>query len=1155
MRVIDAVRETIADVSSPSPSSEQMIQMIICSDEGLALEKSAIVSFTASITLINTQLIHQSVFHRADVLIEPKTSTPCNRRWRYGIRRSILTRGWSAIMKVDFELLKMIIPIFSVPEHARRRNVARSPRCHGNGLFSRSPSSLSVGSVSSTDSQDSFNTATTTSSSSILSGTWPAQVCTFSNAFVNRTINTVISAYLWHTGPVAQWIRHLTTNQGIPGSSPGRVEFFSHSFSRSKCCPNIPTNSSTFFWQSIKPPREGAAKSRPPSSSPNLGQSRLRKAGASPRKTPPRTIDTQARNRRSKSMHELSKLSVETVMGPTYAKQTNSSLRKQSVGALDKPGPKTRRQSVISAKTVPGGRDSAPQMSFSSSVSRSSSFGASPRPGSGDRTRARSVGRPAATNGPSLGSPTAGDRSSSSGALASGDRTRARSVSRIPSRNGPPSSGSFASGDRTRARSVNRTASSNELVSRTGSGLSLDRAVEGDRSEKGEVKGEASFNNNASVFRSAKLWLWRRCKSRESRFYLCVLHSYPLLFLRSLIRSFVPFLLLSAFPSFLTHHSLALVWLSSSLCKILAFRDEGQRKVRSRVAERDARSGSARRGRSTPRESGATTGQPRARSSTLPQEAESETLLQRQKSKTSQRERSKTPHRQSKDQAPQRKISKMSGPHGKPTNKMVAKSQDTRPSGSMSDRQKESREPDQEPFQTRTEGKDREDSKSPTSNYSRIMRSSEEFVQSSGPEGREMSPVRGERHPEVNDERAVRLLYETLLNSKDGLTTANGPLLVEGIDGKTIWYDECLRNVRVIDFSETGPQSSEKLDINNWSPDDEREAWEELHDQAPNPDFRRKPTTINNSNLDKGDRRTTERVGENRTEQIARRRPSDLHLASPASRDAFIAPTAPPNPKEREIEPDYAPSSNRARVMYFDVEQYSRNSADSDSASTPESSSDSPRKPSLVQSMISSIESRTKHDSNVSPCGKQSAQAALTAKETPGKLATKQTQTCAKEEDSSPQPVGNVSIVIVLNFKLSRNLLPITFTLADIISSRLIQKTLKCDRCSCRLPALRIHSPIAPTATYYIRPSHCTVRTAKVLTRTTVLIHYTIQTSCNYTLHVQTTPIPHLHTQRDTGSPSRRWFTNHDRFHLRDGEPVSHCVCTCGIGVVCTWSV
>ena len=27
-------------------------------------------------------------------------------------------------------------------------------------------------------------------------------------------------------GPVAQWIKHLTTNQGIPGSSPGGVAFF-----------------------------------------------------------------------------------------------------------------------------------------------------------------------------------------------------------------------------------------------------------------------------------------------------------------------------------------------------------------------------------------------------------------------------------------------------------------------------------------------------------------------------------------------------------------------------------------------------------------------------------------------------------------------------------------------------------------------------------------------------------------------------------------------------------------------------------------------------------------------------------------------------------------------------------------------------------------
>ena len=39
------MKETIADVSSASPSSERKLQ--IRSDEGLALETSAIVSFTA----------------------------------------------------------------------------------------------------------------------------------------------------------------------------------------------------------------------------------------------------------------------------------------------------------------------------------------------------------------------------------------------------------------------------------------------------------------------------------------------------------------------------------------------------------------------------------------------------------------------------------------------------------------------------------------------------------------------------------------------------------------------------------------------------------------------------------------------------------------------------------------------------------------------------------------------------------------------------------------------------------------------------------------------------------------------------------------------------------------------------------------------------
>ena len=36
---------------------------------------------------------------------------------------------------------------------------------------------------------------------------------------------TVYTSYIPH-GPVAQRIRHLTTDQGIPGSNPGRVAFF-----------------------------------------------------------------------------------------------------------------------------------------------------------------------------------------------------------------------------------------------------------------------------------------------------------------------------------------------------------------------------------------------------------------------------------------------------------------------------------------------------------------------------------------------------------------------------------------------------------------------------------------------------------------------------------------------------------------------------------------------------------------------------------------------------------------------------------------------------------------------------------------------------------------------------------------------------------------
>ena len=59
MRVMDAVKETIADVSSVR---------VLTPDEGLTLDTSAVVSFTASISLTNTQLIHQLVSRHANTV-------------------------------------------------------------------------------------------------------------------------------------------------------------------------------------------------------------------------------------------------------------------------------------------------------------------------------------------------------------------------------------------------------------------------------------------------------------------------------------------------------------------------------------------------------------------------------------------------------------------------------------------------------------------------------------------------------------------------------------------------------------------------------------------------------------------------------------------------------------------------------------------------------------------------------------------------------------------------------------------------------------------------------------------------------------------------------------------------------------------------------
>ena len=44
---------------------------------------------------------------------------------------------------------------------------------------------------------------------------------------VKNSADVTTSENYLPTGPMAQWIRHLTTNQGIAGSSPARVNIFS----------------------------------------------------------------------------------------------------------------------------------------------------------------------------------------------------------------------------------------------------------------------------------------------------------------------------------------------------------------------------------------------------------------------------------------------------------------------------------------------------------------------------------------------------------------------------------------------------------------------------------------------------------------------------------------------------------------------------------------------------------------------------------------------------------------------------------------------------------------------------------------------------------------------------------------------------------------
>ena len=84
-------------------------------------------------------------------------------------------------------------------------------------------------------------------------------------------------------GPVAQWIRHLTTNQGIPGSSPGRVALLSCKSQRYCSSPMIITHLFFMFYKMVHP---GLELIRGPSSSLDRGAPLLH------RMMPPHTRNT-----------------------------------------------------------------------------------------------------------------------------------------------------------------------------------------------------------------------------------------------------------------------------------------------------------------------------------------------------------------------------------------------------------------------------------------------------------------------------------------------------------------------------------------------------------------------------------------------------------------------------------------------------------------------------------------------------------------------------------------------------------------------------------------------------------------------------------------------------------------------------------------------
>lgn len=332
-------------------------------------------------------------------------------------------------------------------------------------------------------------------------------------------------------------------------------------------------------------------------------------------------------------------------------------------------------------------------------------------------------------------------------------------------------------------------------------------------------------------------------------------------------------------------------------------------------------------------------------------------------------------------------------------------------------------------------------------------------------EMRVQSPDVEEELAEANDEEAMKVLYQRLLADREETQTKEDSLadkieawnssigeeaMLDNADMKieiTDYNNDCLRNATVLDFNkaeedccnrdvdfeecrvQNGRQSVVHLEIESGELDVIPETGKENHGENVNS----KLTDLTESGgIHVGS--PHEKFGpscdstpdpvctEDGSAQGLRQRLLDLNLegsASPRLRKRVVtAPAERPNQKAWESEDDavlvHSLSNPRDKAKFFDVDQYSKISeGDSDSPSTPEkieSPLDSPRKRSLVQSLISSIELRNKHEMNISPRTKQPISPTRKALERhQDRPADMESNTCVTDQCKAQTSVENVS--------------------------------------------------------------------------------------------------------------------------------------------------